>query len=391
MTRFAVLRRCAVVLAAMGLATGAVVTAGNSATAEPSGSFVVVVGGHAGMPPATLDGAAAAARDVAVAQQSDFAVVVADGAPHLLGKARPLTADATAEADRAEQRETNRRRVDDAVATARATTPETDLIGALALAGRSVADRPGLRTLVVLDSGLSTTGALDFGRPGMLDAHPTEVADTLADFGQLPDLRGFEVVFQGLGDTAPPQQPLDVARRTQLVALWTAVVQRAGAVTVDVEVSPLVGTPPPGLPPVRPLAVDPGYTCASRRLTLSGGALGFRPGKAVLLDSHRVEEVLRPYAEQMIGSRTLVAEVFGRYADVGDPAQRQTLTEFQAQEVANVLIALGVPIPQLRVKGFGSTFPGFVPDRDAAGHLDPAAAALNRTVIIEFTGPVRCV
>jgi hypothetical protein len=370
-----------VVLAAGGLATGAVVTAGNSATSEPAGAFVVVVGGHADMPPATLDGTAAAARDVAVAQQSDFAVIVADGAPHLLEEPRPLTATAPA---------TNRRRVDDAVATARATTPETDLLGALTLAGRSVADRPGLRTLVVLDSGLSTTGAVDMGRPGMLDAHPTEVADTLADFGQLPDLHGFEVVFQGLGDTAPPQQPLDVARRTQLVELWTAVVQRAGAVTVDVEVSPLVGTPPSGLPAVRTVAVDPGYTCTPRRLTLSGGALGFRPGKAVLLDPHRVEEVLRPYAEQMIGS-TLVAEVFGRYADVGDPAQRQTLTEFQAQEVANVLIALGVPIPQLRVKGFGSTFPEFVPDRDAAGHLDPAAAALNRTVIIEFTGTVRCV
>jgi outer membrane protein OmpA-like peptidoglycan-associated protein len=92
----------------------------------------------------------------------------------------------------------------------------------------------------------------------------------------------------------------------------------------------------------------------------------------------------------MIGS-TVVAEVFGRYADVGDPEQRQTLTEFQAQEIANVLIALGVPVPQLRVKGFGSAFSEFVPDRDAAGHLDPAAAALNRTVIIEFTENVRCV
>jgi hypothetical protein len=174
------------------------------------------------------------------------------------------------------------------------------------------------------------------------------------------------------------------------VALWTAVVQRAGAVTADVEVSPLVGDPVAGLPAVRPLDIGPGYTCTPRRLTLSGGALGFRPGKAVLLDPHRVEEVLRPYAEQMIGS-TVVGEVFGRYADVGDPEQRQTLTEFQAQEVANVLIALGVPIPQLRVKGFGSTFPEFVPDRDEAGHLDPADAALNRNVIIEFTEPVNCV
>jgi hypothetical protein len=31
-----------------------------------------------------------------------------------------------------------------------------------------------------------------------------------------------------------------------------------------------------------------------------------------------------------------------------------------------------------------------VPDRDSTGHLDPAAAALNRTVIVEFTEPVSC-
>ena len=92
----------------------------------------------------------------------------------------------------------------------------------------------------------------------------------------------------------------------------------------------------------------------------------------------------------MIGG-TVVAEVFGRYADVGDPKQRQTLTEFQAQEVADVLIAFGVPIPQLRVKGFGSTFPEFVPDRTRPVTSTQANAALNRNVIIESTEPVTCV
>ncbi|SNR76952.1 hypothetical protein [Blastococcus mobilis] len=393
MTRSAVLRGCSVALIALvaiGLAGGAVVNAGRSAADEPSGALAVVVGARSNMPRPSLDGAAASARDLAVAQQSYLSVVVADGAPYTLGRPGPLTADAALEADRDEQREANRRRVDDAVAAARARTPETDLLTALTLAGASIVDRPGLRTLVVVDSGLSTTGPMDFGRPGMFDADPREVADTLADFGQLPDLDGFSVVFQGLGDTAPPQQPLDAARRTQLVELWTTVVERAGAAVVDIEVSPLAGTPEPGLPPVRPVAVDPGFTCTPTRLTLSGGGLGFRPGGAVLRDPSRVADVLRPYAEQMISRGTLVAEVFGRYSE-GEPAAVTELTELRAQEVANVLIAHGVPIPQLRVKGFGSDFPEYVPDRDATGHLIPATAALNRTVIIEFTEPVTCI
>jgi hypothetical protein len=394
-SRFAVLHRwSAAVLALLaliagGLAVGAVVNAGSSAAAAPSGALAVVVGAHGNMPRPTLEGAAAAARDVAVAQQSYLSVVVADGAPYTLGRPGPLTADAADESDRGEQRAANRRRVDDAVAAARARTPETDLLAALTVAGNSIADRSGLRTLVVVDSGLSTAGAIDFGRPGMLDADPREVADTLADFGQLPSLDGVSVVFQGLGDTAAPQQPLDAARRTQLVELWTAVVERAGADVVDVEVSPLEGTPEAGLPAVRSVAVDPGFACAPTRLTLSGGALGFRPGEAVLLDPSRVAEVLRPYAEQMIDG-AVIGEVFGRYADVGDPEARRALSELRAQQVANVFIALGVPVDQLRVKGWGSDFPEYVPDRDSTGHLDPAAAALNRTVIVEFTQPVSC-
>jgi hypothetical protein len=117
--------------------------------------------------------------------------------------------------------------------------------------------------------------------------------------------------------------------------------------------------------------------------------VGFRPGGALLLDPKRIAEVLRPYAEQMKSRGTLIAEVFGRYSE-GEPAAVLLLTEQRGQEVANVLIDLGVPIPQLRVKGFGSDFPGYVPDRDATGHLVPATAALNRTVILEFTEPVDC-
>jgi hypothetical protein len=394
-TGFAVLHRWSAALVAFvaliagGLAVGAVVNAGSSAAAAPSGALAVVVGAHGNMPRPMLEGAAAAARDVAVAQQSHLSVVVADGAPYMLGRPGPLTADAADETDRGEQRAANRRRVDDAVAAARARTPETDLLAALTVAGNSIADRSGLRTLVVVDSGLSTAGAIDFGRAGMLDADPREVADTLADFGQLPSLDGVSVVFQGLGDTAAPQQPLDAARRTQLVELWTAVVERAGADAVDVEVSPLAGTPQAGLPAVRSLAVDPGFACTPRRLTLSGGALGFRPGEAVLLDPSRVAEVLRPYAQQLTHG-AVIGEVFGRYADVGDPEARRALSELRAQQVANVFIALGVPVDQLRVKGWGSDFPEYVPDRDSAGHLDPAAAALNRTVIVEFTEPVSC-
>jgi hypothetical protein len=102
-SRSAVLLRCAVALVALvaiGLAGAAVVKASSSAADEPSGALAVVVGAHANMPPPTLEGAAASARDLAVAQQSYLSVVVADGAPYVLGRPGRLYADAEGEAER---------------------------------------------------------------------------------------------------------------------------------------------------------------------------------------------------------------------------------------------------------------------------------------------------
>lgn len=358
-----------------------------SAAAEPSGALAVVVGGRAHTPAPVLTGAAAAARDLAVAQQSTLSVVVADGAPSVVGEPVQLRVDADGEA--AGQRAENRRLVDDAVAAARADTPESDLLTALQVAAESVAEEPGLHTLVVVDSGLSTTGPMDATRPGLLDAEPKEVADSLADTGRLPDLEGFSVVFQGLGQTALPQPPLDVARRTQVERLWTTIATRAGAVVVEVEEFPDPPPPEGSFPDVRVVDAGTGVSCTPLKLTLSGGGVGFRPGEINFLDRGRVIEVLGPIARQM-QDRQIIGEVFGTHPAVGDPARVTELSEQRAQEVANVLIELGVPVSQLRVKGLGSNFAGYVPDRDGAGRLDPAAAALNRTVTIDFTADVDC-
>ncbi len=362
-----------------------------SEAAEPSGALAVVVGARANAPAPVLVGAAAEARDLAVTQQSVVSVVVADGAPFAVDEPMALRVGDDG-AGLAEQHAANRRRVDDALAGARARTPESDLLGAMGLAAESVADEPGLHTLVVVDSGLSTGGPMDLTRPGLLDAEPKEVADALDDAGRLPDLDGFAVVFQGLGETAPPQPALDVARRTQLVQLWTTIATRAGAVGVQVEAQPARDPAPPDgpLPGVRVVDVGTGVACTPRKLTLRGGGVGFRPGEIQFLDRARVVEVLTPFAEQMKADDRIIGEVFGRHPAVGDPSRVTELSRQRAQEVANVLIELGVPVKQLTVEGLGSDFAGYVPDRDPSGGLDPAAAALNRTVTIDFTREVDC-
>jgi flagellar motor protein MotB len=375
-------------LAVLGSAAACAVPA--EAT-EPSGALVVVVGARSNAAPPVLSGAAASARDLAVAQQSVFSLVVADGAPYAPELPRSLTADAADAGEREEQYAANRGLVDAAVTGARARTPESDLLTAIDLGVQTVGTPTGLRTLVLVDSGLATAGALDLTVPGMLDADPRQVADTLADFSRLPDLRGWSVVLQGLGDTAPPQEPLGAARRTQLASIWTAVLERSGATVVQRGDDRLVGVPEPSLPPVEPVTVDPGMRCTGEVLTLTGGPLAFRPGEPTLLDRAAAAQLLRPYAEQLIARPELIAEVFGTSPAVGEAAVDRQVSEDRAQEVAYVLIDLGVPVPQLHVLGLGSEFAGRVPDRDDTGHLLPGAAALNRTIRIDFTEPIECV
>jgi outer membrane protein OmpA-like peptidoglycan-associated protein len=378
----------AAVLPALAAVTAACAPGDAAEAPSPRGALAIVVGAHANAPALRLAGAAASAADMALAQQSSVSLVVADGGAYQAAQWAEPTDDAGA----AQDRPLTRQRLDDAIDDARPKTEETDLVTALQLAGRSIASTPGPHTIVVLDSGLSTRGPLDFTAPGMLDADPQHVADMLGDQSQAPDLTGALVVFEGLGETAPPQQPLSAASRAHLASIWTTVAKRAGATNTEVEraaAGPVTSLPSGGAPPVRTVDLRPDVSCSGTTLVLSGGRFGFPPDSSLLKDIPAAVDAIRPLAQQMIDHQ-LNAILFGDSSTMGTPEGRTTLSGQRAQSVANILIKLGVPVAQLRVEGRGSDFPGYVPDRDAQGALLPAAAALNDRVTVELTGPVTC-
>ena len=124
-------------------------------------------------------------------------------------------------------------------------------------------------------------------------------------------------------------------------------------------------------------------------MTLVGGPFAFRPDSDQFVDAPAAVQVLTPIATQL-RAKGISATMFGTTAAVGEVADRVRFSDERAQAVADMLIDLDVPIPQLHVEGLGSDFPDYGADRDETGRLLPAAAALNRTVRIEFTGPVTC-
>lgn len=367
-------------------AAALVAAAACSAAPAPAGddALALVAGAHANAPSPTLLGELATAVDRAVRSQATAAVVVNSGVPVIAtqGVLR-LDCNNASACDQLVNQQIGL--VTTTVQTARAAQPENNLLAAIDLGARAVRDHSGTRTLGVIDSGLQTVAPLRFQDPGLLDAQPGDVAEFLAQTKALPDLSGVVVVFEGLGDTADPQQPLDTRQRANLRAIWTVVARRAGATEVRYVDTPVTGPAPAGLPPVTPvpLVADRGFPATTTGV-LPDATVPFQPDSAVLRDPPGALAILAPLAQQIIASHTAVT-LTGTTANVGPLDGQRSLSLQRAEAIKALLVQLGVPAQLVSTRGTGSAWPGYVPDHDAAGVLLPGPAEQNRQVIMAPT------
>lgn len=376
----------AVVLATVAVSATACTAAVPS---DPSGGLAIVLGARSNMPTAQLQGVARQVALNAVDTRSPVSFVVADGAPFVMGDADQEAGQPGSESSGTPHID-DRDALQDAVASAAARSPEADLLAALAVAAQQLKGSPGRPTILVVDSGLSTTGALDFRRPGLLNADPADLAESLARAGDLPDLSGLHVVYQALGETAPPQTALGAVAREKLIDTWTAIAREAGAVEVTVERSSSDQAPDEELPPVSVVGEAGGVSCRENSLVLDGGDVSFLADSARFRDPDAASAVLEPIAER-IQAANATAVLTGTTADVGDVQGQKQLSLQRAQAVADLLARLGVAEKRMTVEGLGSDFPGYLRDHDGEGNLLPAAAAMNRKVVISLSGSARAV
>ncbi len=378
--------RLLAVVASAALVAG---LAGCEEEVEPTGGVAFVVGARSNMPAPQLDGRALQVLDTAVADQSRVSITVADGEPSLVEPgAIDLLVDGGTSQARDVGRTENRQRVLDGLASARADDEETDLLKALDLGARSIESAPGERTVVIVDSGLSTVSPLDFRQPGLLDADPETLAGDLAEAGYLPDLEGVTVVLQGIGDTFAPQAPLDLPQRTNLIAIWEAIIRAASAAEVVVERTPLTDSPADGLPRVTPIPVPaPGTGDVPEpcTVTLLNESVRFEPDSADFVDADEAGRVLAPLAQQL-AQPGVSATVTGTTADVGDIDGQIELSLRRAQAVRALLVELGARPDSMTAIGLGSDFPGYVEDHDADGRLLEDKAEQNRKVVVQIVG-----
>ncbi|MBV9010967.1 MAG: OmpA family protein [Pseudonocardiales bacterium] len=274
-------------------------------------------------------------------------------------------------------------------AAMRAAEPEVDVLGALEEAGNAAgAGRPAAGTVVLVDSGLSTTGALDFSQPGMLDAPADDLISSLRRTKALPHLSGLTVALVGVGEVARPQQKLGT-RQPGLAELWTQIAKASGAACVtSVEVTrsddPVDGqVKPVKLVPVpSPVVVHPHGI-----VLLDAGEVRFEEGQAAFRDRKAARTALEPIAAPLKNQPSHHLRLIGTTARWGSRDYQLDLARRRAETVKQELVGLGANPNQIETRGLGSYFAQYVPDNGPGGVLLPGPAQQNRTVRIESCDP----
>jgi outer membrane protein OmpA-like peptidoglycan-associated protein len=333
-------------------------------------AVVYVAAAHANFPVGIPTQSACAAQQ-AYAQGVPVGLVAVEGSPRTLiapqvsspGERENL-ADEVVQAD---AKKATRR----LLATASAAAPATegaDLVAALALGAdqaRTAAGN-GKATLIVLDSGLSTTGA------------PGEQAEFVKDQGQCPNLTGITVLFLSLGYGIGDQKPLTPADRQAVTGLHVALVSTCGGHPLTLP------APVTGPAPVTTLTVNPttpteyGTPTLTDPIILRGDSpLGFLPQSTRFRRPEQAKAFLDELATELTTHPTVRVAITGRTAN--DPKQSKTqlkkLGKARAEEVKAQLVRRGIKHTRITTEGRG-----YLADPPGA---DPLAQSNNR--VTEFT------
>ena len=275
-----------------------------------------------------------------------------------------------------------------ALQTVTADAPEVDTLGAITL-GRDLlakknADR---KTLVVVDSMLSTTSLLDFTSSSLIEQDPDEIVAQLAQRHAVPDLTGIEVRVMGLGQTCGEQPALTADYTYKLREIWIAILNATGCLSVEIDPTPLGGTVPEGLPHVSavPVVADALSFSAGEILPdvtrFDESSVRFKGDSAEFSDPVQAQEALAPIAAILRNAPEAEIVLAGMTASVGGDGVALSLA--RAEAVKQVLTEAGANPAHITCVGLGRSENCLrVDDLDENGRLVEEYAKLNRAVFL---------
>ena len=268
-----------------------------------------------------------------------------------------------------------------------ASTPETDLLKSLALAAGTLEGAHGDRTVLVIDSGVSTAGALAFQSTGLLapNADVDAAVEHLRSAGALPDLTGVSIRWFGLGAVQDPQPVLDTAAISRLKDVWTKVITAAHGQVVfaDYPMTEIARDDAPAVPAVTPVPVDAfelGQVPTVER-SLPDTEVGFSPDTAEFRDPDAARTRIAAVAAQILQLGVTQVRTIGCTSSWGTPEHRQELSEARAAAVAELLKENGVNVTSSI--GLGYECPNQIVDTESDGTPIEELMVVNRRVIVQ--------
>lgn len=262
------------------------------------------------------------------------------------------------------------------------TQPELDLLGLLGV----LASTPGQATLLVMSSGLQTTGLLDLRDAGS----ELDVASTLDRIpkDRLPDLTGKKVTFVGLGQVAGPQDRLTEKMKTNVQDLWLGVCAKAGGECDPVVRNSTGGDPRATVPvPTIPVPGESSVVVSGNvtTVTVPNGTLFFEESSDFLPGAPTVLSGVAHYFLPDHSSVPVEATAVGHTATWGERDGALGTSRDRARKVVDFLVGAGADRALFtHVDGVGFDQP-LVPDTGPDGRLIPKAAERNRTVVLTVT------
>lgn len=214
--------------------------------------------------------------------------------------------------------------------------------------------------ILVLGSGLSDTGELDFAHNKILTSEAARnkaVEDIVQKYGR-GHLAGYTVAFYGLGDTVLPQQQLTERQKEIVRSVYQEVIQGLGG-KVIIDSRTLEGP-----------SVDTNYIvsatdtgCGELGLVFDNDAIKFVGDEATFVDPTVARETLGQVKALYDDSGDSVTSIRidGYIAHFNTPIEN--LSQLRADAVKSMLSELGVPVDIMTATGKGHG-PHNIPEKD---------------------------
>lgn len=280
-----------------------------------------------------------------------------------------------------------------------ANDPEVDYLAALRLAVRTLSSLEGYdsKRIIVLGTGLSTTGVLDFNN-NLISAEPDVVVNLLNDKSEIPDFSGITVYWQQMGDVAAPQKDLTSAQRMKLQRIYGGLIEAGGGIFIYNEIianptdvtSQLPAVTPVELPDDTPICFDPvafeetaeeEENVFKEPVILTEEQVTFIGDKAEYLNPEEAMKTLQPIAEYLVQHPSISIMLAGTTAGDKDSDYTMSLSRARAESVKSTLVDLGVDETRILAVGLGSTNdPWHIWD---AGYDGPAASSNRKVVLLD--------